>query len=438
MPDLNLRRWTRLLVQGRTEKPVTLSILRKDFVRFRHISEKWQSMLRLVLKDGSGSWAAKSFLEKLDSFKNQPELLNADEYSVSSEVRLETLDMVLSRVFGRKGGAKVTAENAQEVKALCKELGFAGLDSEVREVLGDPTSAVPRDVLELKGRVNRHDVLLERLQRQVFELESQLRALSGVPQQVVAVEKKLVDVERNLHAEIHRVDARDELRQVKVAINSKTNTTDMNALREEVTRLKKQTMEKLETMQELVLSCVSAQAVRAFVDDKAKLLDGIIAQLTRECGGNVHDKGVVEVTASSYASSDPDKTYEPKNVAELGTETLFWSKNLEQQWICYDFKNKHVAPTSYSIMSCTDRRGGWHPRSWVLEASNDKSTWTLLDQRDDNSDLNDRSVTCHFSLKNQAQMMFRFVRLRQTGRNHHNSDSFALASLEIFGTLSSK
>ena len=27
-------------------------------------------------------------------------------------------------------------------------------------------------------------------------------------------------------------------------------------------------------------------------------LDGIIAQLTRECGGNVHAKGVVEVTAS--------------------------------------------------------------------------------------------------------------------------------------------
>ena len=37
-------------------------------------------------------------------------------------------------------------------------------------------------------------------------------------------------------------------------------------------------------------------------------LDGIIAHLTRQCGGNVHDKGIVNVTASSCYNKRQPKT----------------------------------------------------------------------------------------------------------------------------------
>jgi hypothetical protein len=35
------------------------------------------------------------------------------------------------------------------------------------------------------------------------------------------------------------------------------------------------------------------------IDDMYDIPDGIIAHLTRECGGNVHDRHVVEVTSGS-------------------------------------------------------------------------------------------------------------------------------------------
>ena len=92
-------------------------------------------------------------------------------------------------------------------------------------------------------------------------------------------------------------------------------------------------------------------------------LDGIIAHLTRECGGNVHDKGVVNVMASSFNDS-----FYPKNAADLGTDSVYLSKNEPNSWICYDFKERRVIPTSYSVR--LPEEGGFgqpNRRSWVIE-----------------------------------------------------------------------
>lgn len=46
-------------------------------------------------------------------------------------------------------------------------------------------------------------------------------------------------------------------------------------------------------------------------------LDGVIAHLTRECGGNAHKKRIVNVTVSSVY--DNDSSNQLKNVVDLGT-----------------------------------------------------------------------------------------------------------------------
>jgi hypothetical protein len=56
---------------------------------------------------------------------------------------------------------------------------------------------------------------------------------------------------------------------------------------------------------------------------------GLIAHLTAKCGGNVHDKGAVEITASSV---DHD-IYAPRNTADLGTGSYFYSKDKPRQRI---------------------------------------------------------------------------------------------------------
>ena len=164
------------------------------------------------------------------------------------------------------------------------------------------------------------------------------------------------------------------------------------------------------------------------VCNKWKPLDGIIARLTRVCGGNVHEKGVVTVTASSGRRL--------RNAVDLGSNSEFCSKDSPNSWICYDFGGRRMTPTSYSIRSCRDQRGA-HPKSWVLEVSNDGSEglWEVVDSREDNSDLNDSFVTCTFAISAPPSGAFRFVRLRLTGKNHEGNDSLCICALELFGEL---
>ena len=165
-------------------------------------------------------------------------------------------------------------------------------------------------------------------------------------------------------------------------------------------------------------------------------LNGVIAHLTREFGGNVHDKGIVDVTASSVIDDGyNDDDYHPKNAVDLGTlSESFWSENEENSWICYDFKERRVTPTSYSVRSSD----GIFLKSWVIEVSNDRDSWTEIDHREDNNDLKGQYALCNFKIPHVPGDSFRFFRLRQTGNNHTGNNSLSLSSLEIFGTLFEK
>ena len=149
--------------------------------------------------------------------------------------------------------------------------------------------------------------------------------------------------------------------------------------------------------------------------DSSKPLEGVIAHLTRECGGNVHDKGIVNVAAGSVY----DSSCHPKNAVDLGTDSYYESKNERDTWICYDFKERRVIPTSYSVRSCYCGPGCSHLKSWVIEVSNGGSSWTEIDRRD-NNDLNDESVTVNFKISKVPSESFRFFHLSQTGKNHNS------------------
>ena len=169
-------------------------------------------------------------------------------------------------------------------------------------------------------------------------------------------------------------------------------------------------------------------------------LDGIIAYLTLEYGGNVHDKGIVNITASSILSSERNTDHYPKHAADLGTYYHYMSKNEENSWLCYDFKAMRVIPTSYSLKSCGGGCGWLHLKSWIIEVSNDGESWIIID-RQDNHDLNGPFLIVNFRLARIPSEGFRFFRLRQTGRNHwfwRDIFCFSVPALEIFGTLCQK
>jgi hypothetical protein len=88
--------------------------------------------------------------------------------------------------------------------------------------------------------------------------------------------------------------------------------------------------------------------------------DRIIAHLTRECGGNVHDRRAVDVTSGSFEKETKGANrhsgahnnhldYAAKNAADLGTISYFQSdfRSKEEDipytrnnWVRYDFKER--------------------------------------------------------------------------------------------------
>jgi hypothetical protein len=93
--------------------------------------------------------------------------------------------------------------------------------------------------------------------------------------------------------------------------------------------------------------------------------DRIIAHLTRECGGNVHDRQAVAITSGSLEKETQGANphsgvhykhpmYAAKNAADLETGPILCSAyrplskyipHTTNNWLCYDFKERRIVPT---------------------------------------------------------------------------------------------
>ena len=96
-----------------------------------------------------------------------------------------------------------------------------------------------------------------------------------------------------------------------------------------------------------------------------------------------------------------------------------------------------MIPTSYTVRSVAGQPGQDHPKSWVIEVSNDgtEHSWTEMDRHNNNEDLNGSRVTVNFKTSLVRSQWIRFFRFRQTGENHGGGNELILSSLEIFGKL---
>jgi hypothetical protein len=161
-------------------------------------------------------------------------------------------------------------------------------------------------------------------------------------------------------------------------------------------------------------------------------LKGIIHHLTLECGWNVHDRGVVSITADRPYSDNPG--FAAKNIADLEADSHFDCANAKDMWVCYDFKDMKVILTDYSIRSAyfeADR----NLKAWVIEFSADGQNWTEADRRENREELHAKNVVRSFAVSKQA--VGRYVRLRQIGVNHNGNCDTCTSGFELFGALTS-
>jgi hypothetical protein len=181
--------------------------------------------------------------------------------------------------------------------------------------------------------------------------------------------------------------------------------------------------------------------------------DGIIANLTRECSGNVHNHHVVEVTSRSFEKETlGDNPYSgaykndplcaAKNVADLETDSFFGSAYLDSShdilhtcnnWICYDFKERRIVPTHYTIRTYWSRPGYSHLKAWFVETSPDRSSWREVTREEGIKRLNGCRFTATFSVAGGREC--RFIRLVTIGRKHYENDQLRISAREVFENL---
>jgi len=170
-------------------------------------------------------------------------------------------------------------------------------------------------------------------------------------------------------------------------------------------------------------------------------LNGIIAYMTRECGGNVHDCNAVVVTSSTIYCN-----YVAKNVVDLeDRDSQFCSAfhrkeedipHARNNWICYDFGERRIVPTHYAIRTYGYGVNGEHLKNWVVETSLDGKLWTEIDRKENNSAMNAFKVTRIFDVSRREEC--RFIRLVNVGRNWYEGvgdDVLDISAWEIFGVL---
>jgi hypothetical protein len=160
-------------------------------------------------------------------------------------------------------------------------------------------------------------------------------------------------------------------------------------------------------------------------------LQGIIAYLSEKHQGNIMEKGIICVRASSeYGPS-----YMVKNIVDLTGNNRFCSQNQKDGWVEYDFKDMRIWPSHYTIRSMFDYGPGHcHLKSWVVEVSSNGRDWKVADRRDNNSQLNGKDLKVGFEM-NQKLGPIQHIRLRLTGPNHANNQYLTVSGWEIFGSL---
>jgi hypothetical protein len=159
--------------------------------------------------------------------------------------------------------------------------------------------------------------------------------------------------------------------------------------------------------------------------------DGIIAHLTRECGGNVQDRNVVEVTSGSFGTETNPPCGKLKNIADMEAGSYFHTcyrsrsediPHTRNNWVCYDFKDKRIIPTHYTIRSLGDKPNFSHLKSWLVETSVDGKNWKEVDHKE----LNGKWFMGTFTVAGGD--VCRFIRLVNIGRDHQGYDILGRSS----------
>ena len=159
---------------------------------------------------------------------------------------------------------------------------------------------------------------------------------------------------------------------------------------------------------------------------------GIIHYLREKSNNQIENE--INITASTTVNNS--ECYQPRCVVLFEDQQHFFhSQNVENNWLCFDFKEKRVIPTHYTVRSYPSGANAHHPKTWVIEGSNDNSSWDKIDEEVNCAHLNGLNVSHTFEMNKQNSNEYKYIRMRLTGPNWANYNYLMVDSFEIYGRL---
>ena len=230
----------------------------------------------------------------------------------------------------------------------------------------------------------------------------------------------------------------NEINNLKIALKKQQNEQNKK-MTDEVTEMRRKYDRTIENMQKEIKRIDETKEQKKQyniiqLQYKNNDFNGIFRYLTSGTGVNIHDNGTVNISSNSIN----EERHHPKNLVDYHKDNYFLSLDNGDAKIYFDFKDKSIQLSSYSIKSYRSPKDlSGHLRSWVIEASNDGFNWQIIDRHDDDPSLNENGVTANFRVQKQTDNFYRFIQLRQTGPNWHRvTSNYLLFNLiEFYGKL---
>ena len=168
-------------------------------------------------------------------------------------------------------------------------------------------------------------------------------------------------------------------------------------------------------------------------------LSGIIDYLQKQNGADLEAGNILKLSGGGYPNpSFPITNLIKYNSNNMNSEFYYnycsGTPSSSDGWIEFDFVNKTVNLTSYTIRASDY----YYPKSWRIVGSNDHEHWEDIDHRVNNSELNGGYKQHRFE-NTKSDKYYRYIRYIQEEQWNGSSCNYCiyLTRIELFGTISS-
>lgn len=165
------------------------------------------------------------------------------------------------------------------------------------------------------------------------------------------------------------------------------------------------------------------------VEKPANSYKGIISRFRKE-HGDIYMIPEIKL----FDASGVVKSVNGTEVTDWSSLDYYCSKNQPNQYLGYEFVDGVcVNLTGYALKSVPFEAGSDHPRSWMLEVSNDSQRWTVLNRVKQSPSLNGPNRSYYSTLQNISD--WKYVRVRLTDVTWRGTNLLALSGFELYGTV---